>query len=80
MDNIERLKEMAINAISGHLTINEPVYELGKALESTCEEVERLEPFEQEAIDARETIQEQADTISELKQDVKDFAEKVAGI
>lgn len=53
MDNIERLKEMAVNAISGHLTISEPVYELGKALESTCEEVERLEPFEQEAVARR---------------------------
>lgn len=74
MDNVKELKRMAVNAMTGHLTIADPVYELGKALESACEEVERLDGLEAKANDQDETIQEQADIISDMKRKAKEFA------
>lgn len=78
--DIQELKRMAVNAMTGHLTIADPVYELGKALEFACDEVERLAPMEQGLSDANETVDEQADTISKIKRFIKELADKVEGL
>lgn len=81
LSEIDRLKEQAVNAITGHMPCTpDSFYDLGKALESVCEEVERLHPFERKAIDAEQTIDEQADDISTIKEKVKELANEVAAL
>lgn len=77
---ITRYKEMAVNAMTGHVPLTpDNLYDMGKALETVCEALQDVTDYKQEALDARETIGEQSDTIADMKEGAKKFAERMKG-
>lgn len=68
-----RFKEMAINAMTGHLKIADPIYELGKALEMAIDEHDEVLRLQQE----NETLEE---ANSELQVEVYELKEKLSKI
>lgn len=70
IDKIEDYKRMAVDAMTGHLTIPDAQYELGKALETSCEELQRANGFENKVTEL-ETV------IADMKRQTKEFAQEM---